>query len=114
MYSLNCLVATEGNLWALRYPDQRALHVARRRIDPDTGAALRTGLTQHTVRADEPAEVVIVASERIDGGQDWRMLEPGELIHVGPDLSMTSRLVLDHPPAHLHLLDEADPNIDTF
>ena len=114
MYSLNCLVATPGNLWALRYPDQRALHVARRRIDPSTGAALRTQLTEHTVRTDEPVEVVIVASERIDGGQDWRMLEAGELIHVGPDLSMTSRLVLDHPPVHLHLLDEADPNTDTF
>jgi hypothetical protein len=36
------------------------------------------------------------------------------LIHVGPDLAMTSRIAIDHPPAHLHLLDEADPNIDTF
>lgn len=42
------------------------------------------------------------------------MLEPGELIHVGPDLSLTSRLVLERPPVHLHLLDEADPNVDTF
>lgn len=116
MYSLNCLVATAGNLWALRYPDQRALHVARRRIDPATGGALLTGsdLARHTVKADEPVEIVVVASERIDDGEDWRMLEPGELIHVGPDLSMTSRLVLDRQPAHLHLLDEADPNIDTF
>ncbi len=55
-----------------------------------------------------------MASERIDDQEDWRMLEPGELIHVGPDLSMTSRIVVDRAPAHLHLLDEADPNIDTF
>jgi glutamine amidotransferase len=115
MYSLNCLVATPGNLWALRYPDQRALHIARRRVDPATGG-VRTGsvLATHQVRADAPTEVVIVASERIDEGDDWRMLEPGELIHVGPDLSFTSRLVLDRPPAHLHLLDEPDPNIDPF
>ena len=115
MYSLNCLVATAGNLWALRYPDQRALHVARRRIDPATGAMrTQSSLAQHTVKAERQVEVVIVASERIDGGEDWRMLEPGELIHVAPDLSMTSRLVLQRPPAHLHLLDEPDPNIDTY
>jgi glutamine amidotransferase len=115
MYSLNCLVATAGNLWALRYPDQRALHVARRRIDPSTGAMqVQSSLSGHTVQAERPVEVVIVASERIDGGADWRMLEAGELIHVGPDLAMTSRIAIDHPPAHLHLLDEADPNIDTF
>ncbi|MEZ5184724.1 MAG: class II glutamine amidotransferase [Candidatus Nanopelagicales bacterium] len=115
MYSLNCLVATAGNLWALRYPDQRALHVARRRIDPATGAMrAKSSLAQHTVKVDRPVEVVIVASERIDGGEDWRMLEAGELIHVGPDLSMSSRLVVEHPPAHLHLLDESDPNVDTY
>ncbi len=116
MYSLNCLVATTGNLWALRYPDQRALHIARRRIDPATGSAVRgtTALATHSVASEAAVEVVIVASERIDAGQDWRMLEPGELIHVGPDLAITSRLALQRPPAHLHLLDEADPNVDTF
>ncbi len=115
MYSLNCLVAAPGNLWALRYPDQRALHVARRRIDPASGALqASSALAAHEVHVAEPTEVVVVASERVDDGEDWRMLEAGELIHVGPDLSMTSRLVLERPPAHLHLLDEADPNIDTY
>lgn len=115
LYSLNCLVATAGNLWALRYPDQRALHITRRRIDPATGGArMASTLAGHHVRAAEPAEVVILASERIDEDENWRMLEPGELIHVGPDLTVTSQLVIDRPPAHLHLLDEADPNIDTF
>lgn len=115
LYSLNCLIATPGNLWALRYPDQRALHVGRRRIDPGSGGLqTSSALATHQVHAAEPTEVVIVASERVDEGVDWRMLEPGELIHVGPDLSMTSRLALDTPPAHLHLLDEPDPNIDTF
>ncbi len=53
MYSLNCLVATPGDLWALRYPDQRALHVARRRIDPSDGAIqAQSSLARHTIRAD--------------------------------------------------------------
>ena len=34
MYSLNAVVIAKGNLWALRYPDQRALHMAKRRLDP--------------------------------------------------------------------------------
>ncbi|MEI2642985.1 MAG: hypothetical protein V9G10_11815 [Candidatus Nanopelagicales bacterium] len=40
------------------------------------------------------------------------MLDPGELVHVAPDLRVVSTIAVDHPPAHLHLLAEADPNID--
>lgn len=105
MYSLNCLVATAGNLWALRYPDQRALHVGRR-----TEAVIGESATAHHEVGG--TELVLVASERIDGPDNWRMLDPGELLHVGPDLSVTSAIAVDHPPAHLHLLAEADPNID--
>ena len=115
LYSLNCLVAAPGHLWALRYPDQRALHIARRRVDPESGGVVASSaLASHTVQASEPTEVVIVASERIDDAADWRMLDPGELIHIGPELSFTSTLAIDRPPAHLHLLDEPDPNIDTL
>jgi glutamine amidotransferase len=115
LYSLNCLVAAAGHLWALRYPDQRALHIARRRVDPATGGvAASSDLARHSVKASRATEVVIVASERIDEGEDWRMLAAGELIHVTPDLSFTSTMAIDRPPAHLHLLDERDPNVDTF
>ncbi len=105
LYSLNCLVATAGNLWALRYPDQRALHIAHR------SAQFRgqSAVAHHEIHGPQ---TVIVASERIDGTDDWRMLDPGELVHVGPDLQVTSRIAVGHPPARLHLLDEADPNID--
>ncbi len=114
MYSLNCLVASAGNLWALRYPDQRALHVARRVVDPATGGEWEgaSRVARHGIASDEPTAIVLVASERIDGSDDWRMLDPGELLHIGPDLQVTSRVAVDHPPAHLHLLNEADPNVD--
>ncbi len=122
MYSLNCLVATQGNLWALRYPDQRALHLARRVIDAKTGEQVprwdgHSQSADHELAVEDgegPADVVIVASERIDAGENWRMLEPGELIHVGPDLTITSNIVLHDPPVHLHVLDEPDPNDDSF
>lgn len=120
LYSLNCLVATAGHLWALRYPDQRALHVTRRTIDAESGdSASWTGRahhSEHRVTAPGSAgvtEVVIVASERLDAGTDWRMLEAGELLHVGPDLTITSSLALTGPPANLHLPEGPDPNVDS-
>jgi len=42
---------------------------------------------------------VLVASEPLDEHLDWRLLEVGELLHVGGDLSVTSRIVLDTRPA---------------
>ena len=52
---------------------------------------------------------VIVASERMDEDPGWRLLEPGELIHVGPALQVESSIVLDHPPAHPLTLADLDP-----
>jgi glutamine amidotransferase len=114
MYSLNVVVATAGNLWALRYPDQRALHVAQRIVDPATGGSWSgtSQVARHGVASDVPTPIVLIASERIDDADDWRMLAPGELVHVGPDLAVTSTVAVNHPPTHLHLLHEADPNID--
>lgn len=118
MYSLNTIVAESGHLWALRYPDQRALHVATREIRAATGGPWAGAGTAsaHEVRpvTDEPVRVVVVASERIDESEDWRMLAPGELIHVGPDLQMRSEIVLHDPPAHCQVPSERDPNFDDF
>ena len=38
--------------------------------------------------ATRPA--VVVASERMDEDAGWRALEPGELLHVDPDLNVRS------------------------
>jgi glutamine amidotransferase len=56
---------------------------------------------------------VVVASERLDGETGWRMLAPGELVHVGPDLRADSAVVIDEPPARLIPLTGSNPNIDT-
>jgi hypothetical protein len=47
------------------------------------------------------------------GETGWRMLEPGELVHVRPDLSVESRIAVPEPPAHLVPLPAGSPNIDT-
>ncbi len=53
--------------------------------------------------ADRPA--VVIASEPLDDHPDWRLLASGELLHVAPDLSVTSSVVVDRPPAELIHLD---------
>jgi predicted glutamine amidotransferase len=113
--SLNCVVATPGELWALRYPAQHALHVLARPAGGagDPGMHVRSATSSiHAPRLHEAASVV-VASEELDGETGWRMLAPGELLHVGADLSIHSEIALPDPPAHLVPLPASNPNIDT-
>ena len=132
--SLNAIVATAGELWALRYPGQHALHIIERPAGassparpgrnagpasgpPGTGDAA-TGLharsTTSSVHAPDLHTVpsVVVASEELDGEQGWRMLADGELVHVRADLTVESAVVLPEAPAHLVPLPPGNPNID--
>ena len=130
--SLNAIVAAAGELWALRYPGQHALHIierpagassppspgtpaARSDNSATTGAGLHARSTTSSVHAPELHTLpsVVVASEELDGEHGWRMLAPGELIHVRPDLTIESAVVLPQPPAHLVPLPASNPNIDT-
>jgi predicted glutamine amidotransferase len=109
LVALNAIIATADELWALRYPDQHALHVLER---PGQGG-LHVRSATSSVRAPDLARSVVIASERLDGETGWRMLAPGELIHVRPDLSVESAVVLATPPARLIPLGGQDPKIDT-
>jgi glutamine amidotransferase len=117
--SLNAVVAAPGELWALRYPDQHALHIIERPAGPGQGPGAPPGLhvrsatSSFHVPALHSAPSVVVASERLDGESGWRMLAPGELVHVGPDLSVRSEVVLPEPPARLVPIGPGNPNIDT-
>jgi predicted glutamine amidotransferase len=107
--SLNVIVAAPGELWALRYPDQHALHI----LDRPEGGELHVRSATSSVHMPSPAPSVVVASEELDGESGWRMLAPGELVHVRPDLSVESRMAVPDPPAHLVPLPPGNPNIDT-
>jgi predicted glutamine amidotransferase len=114
--SLNTVVAAPGELWALRYPGQHALHVIER---PAGSAAAEPGLHVRSATSSihapglDAAPSVVVASEALDGELGWRMLASGELVHVRPDLSLSSAIVLPEPPARLVPLSGPNPNIDT-
>jgi glutamine amidotransferase len=117
--SLNTVVAAPGELWALRYPGQHALHIIERPAGPGAGASAPAGLHVRSatssvhIPALQAAPSVVVASERRDGEDGWRMLAEGELVHVRPDLSVQSAVVITQPPARLVPLPAHNPNIDT-
>ncbi|MFY9929913.1 MAG: class II glutamine amidotransferase [Streptosporangiaceae bacterium] len=115
--SLNAIVTAPGELWALRYPGQHALHILERPAGPgDTpspGMHVRSSTSSMHVPELENVASVVVASEQLDGESGWRMLAPGELVHVGPDLRVHSQIVIDRPPAQLEPLPQGNPNIDT-
>lgn len=103
--SLNAVVAVQGELWALRYPDFHALHILQRPADPGmrsnepAGLRVRSAISSVHVPALGAAPCVVLASEPLDGESGWRMLAPGELVHVRPDLTIESAVVLPDPPA---------------
>jgi predicted glutamine amidotransferase len=112
--SLNTIVAAPGELWALRYPDQHALHILERSAGSgQVGLHVRSTTSSVHVPGLGDTASVVVASEQMDGETGWRMLDSGELVHVRPDLSVDSSVVLAEPPVHLVLLGSDNPNIDT-
>jgi len=116
--SLNAIVAAPGELWALRYPDAHALHLLERPAGrstaaPAEGMHVRSSMSSVHAPALDGVASVVVASERLDGESDWRMLAAGELVHVRPDLSVHSEIVIAQPPVHLVPLPADNPNIDT-
>ena len=112
VYSLNLNLGTADELWALRYPDIHELYVLERgpgKTGPDEFRGTSShGLRVHTDDLDD-APAVIFASERMDDEPDWRALEPGELVHVTPDVVAHSRIIIDSPPRHQLGVDDLDP-----
>lgn len=115
VYALNLILITDEELWALRYPDTHELYVLERQAGgphgdrhlEHSGTAGRMRINSGDL-ADSPA--VVIASERMDEHPQWRLLEPGELLHVGPDLRVTRRLLLPDPPSHKLTLDDLRPD----
>jgi glutamine amidotransferase len=110
LFSLNFVLATPDELWALRYPDTNELWVLERRPGgPRGGRHLDESSEAGTlrVRSDDLAASgsVVLASEPMDEDPAWRLLAPGELIHVAPDLRCTSSVLAERPARQLTLED---------
>jgi glutamine amidotransferase len=102
VYSLNLILSTESELFALRYPGTHVLYVLAR-----AAGGHRGGQPLHhcsslgtRVRSEEAAKraVVVLASEPMDDDPGWRPLESGELLHVDAELELSSAIALPNPP----------------
>ncbi|MBX6387549.1 MAG: class II glutamine amidotransferase [Frankia sp.] len=114
VYALNLILATPRELWALRYPDTNPLYVLERPAGGQHGdrhldhAGTDGHMRVHS-RELAAAPAVVVASERMDDSPHWRLLDPGELLHAGPDLRVTSSIALPGGPAHRLSLHDLRP-----
>lgn len=113
LQSLNFVMTTPHEVWALRYPETDTLFIREREGGGPHGSRPLTysssQLTVHSTHAaDKPC--VVIASERLDDTLDWRPLKSGELVHVAADLTVASTMIVEGPPrAHisrLHMLGE--------
>jgi glutamine amidotransferase len=99
IYAVNVLVSTATDMWALRYPDAHELYVLDRRETPRASVfCLRT----NRIRADSDhlgaRPSVVFATEPMDDDPRWRLIDPGELIHVDAGLRISRDLVLPDSP----------------
>lgn len=112
VFALNVILATPDRLWALRYPATHKLYVLER----DAGGHRRADrLHAHSPRIHAESDdlggqaSVIIASERMDDDPGWRLLEPGELVRVDPDLSVHRSFRLPEHPTRQLTLDDLGP-----
>jgi predicted glutamine amidotransferase len=106
LYSLNMLLTTPTDMWALRYPDTNELWILERSLGQlDQGAVLderaMSGITRVFSGQLSILPSTVIASQPMDANPGWRPLESGELIHVDSELRVSTRIAVADPPAHM-------------
>jgi predicted glutamine amidotransferase len=114
LLALNLILITGSELWALRYPDTHELYVLERSAGgPDGTAELHHTTPRRRIKVHSAdlatCPAVVIASEKMDDDPGWRLLEPGELLHVDAGLAVDTRQALEGPPAHPLTLADLDP-----
>jgi predicted glutamine amidotransferase len=109
VYALNLVLITATDLWALRYPATHELYV----LDRPAGRGQALDVASPRIHAQSPhlahQPSVIIASERMDVDPGWRLMDPGELLHVGPTLEIGSSAPFPPEPARLLRVPDLDP-----
>ena len=98
--SINFVLVTASDLWALRYPEHHTLFVLERPAGGGGSGApkalVQTSSYGTQVRSEHARDrpVVIVASERMDDDSGWREVSSGDLIHVDASLVLTAESIV--------------------
>ncbi|HUA48506.1 MAG TPA: class II glutamine amidotransferase [Solirubrobacteraceae bacterium] len=110
LYSLNMLLTTPTDVWALRYPDTNELWVLERSIaalgGPDGSSdgfdqRSMSGITRVFSGQLSILPATIIASQPMDSNPLWRLLDSGELVHVDQKLNVSSTIAVPDPPAQM-------------
>ncbi|GAA4037030.1 class II glutamine amidotransferase [Arthrobacter methylotrophus] len=113
VFSLNLILTTATELWAVRYPDTHELHILER-LPASSGEAAPLDARSSRIRALSKdlgrSRHVIIATEPMDDNPEWRALEGGSLVHVSPDLGVTISYPFPAEPAHRLELSELSPS----
>jgi predicted glutamine amidotransferase len=112
IFGVNLLLSTATDVWALRYPEGNKLYVLDRRYEKPSARDFH--MRTRRIRAWSPhlgaRSSVVFASEPMDDDARWRLLDPGELVHVDSRLRISSGVALPDPPRHLlHESDLSEP-----
>jgi glutamine amidotransferase len=120
LYSLNMVLTTPTDVWALRYPDTNELWILERSIAALGGPAgfgasddgfdgrSMSGITRVFSGQLSILPSTVIASQPMDTNPLWRMLESGELIHIDPHLNVTSTIAVPDPPAEMLVLSSQE------
>lgn len=111
--SLNLIVTTATDLWALRYPAIHELHLLERnRADAPVPEPLDARSARIHARSEDLSRSahVLIATEPMDHNPAWRPMTAGELVHVGPDLAVTSSFPFPENPAYPLTLSDLEPS----
>jgi predicted glutamine amidotransferase len=105
VFAINLVLAVPEGLWALRYPDTHPLFVLERAPGQPLAHASSLGTR---VQSDEGTgrPFVVIASERMDADPGWRLLAPGELVHVDDTLRVAGQVILPDAPARPLTIDD--------
>jgi glutamine amidotransferase len=99
IFAVNMLLSTASGMWALRYPETHELYLLDRRDVEGRRLRMRSDrICAHSEHLTSDASVLF-ASEPMDD-DDWQLLAPGELVHVGADLQIDRSIAFPDPPKH--------------
>lgn len=109
LYAVNLIIAADGELWAVRYPDTHPLYVLQvAGEEPHKG--------QHSVRISVESEdlarnrrpAVVIATEKMDDNPNWRLMDSGEVLRVHSGLDTERSFPLPPQPSHPLTLADLD------
>lgn len=102
--SLNLVMTTATDLWAVRYPSTNPLYVLNR----SRPELMHVSSSRIGARGDAMPNSVVIATEPMDDDPGWRLLGAGEMLHVTKNLDVKSTSPFDRPVHQLTLDDLSD------